>query len=73
MKGKSKTLQKVYGSCCNSITEFAIKQEIAETTQAEMKGYEDEDEMIFAGKLQVLSLHIYVNMTYNQTNQQYDR
>ena len=68
MKDKSETLLKVYRLYCNSITQSVIKQEIMETTQAGMKGYEDEDEMILAGELQVLSLRIYVNMTCNQTN-----
>ena len=68
MKDKFKTLLKVYRSCCNSITESAIKYEIAETTQAGTKGNEREDEMIFAVEIQVLSLRIYVNTTCNYTN-----
>ena len=67
MKDKSKTLQKVYRSCCNSITESVIKQETTETTQAGMKGYECEGEMIFTRKLQVFTLCIYMNTTCNQT------
>ena len=70
MKDKSKNLQKVYRLCCNSITETesAIKQEITEITQAGMKRYESEGEMIFTEELQVLSLCIYMNTTCNQTN-----
>ena len=46
-KCKSKTLYEVYILWWRSNTESVIKGEIAETTQAGMKGYKCNDEVIF--------------------------
>ena len=49
----------------NSDAESVIKLETAETTQAGMKRFECESDIIFAGELHVMALRIYVNTSCN--------
>ena len=49
----------------NSSTESVVKLETAEVTQAGMKGYECEGDIVFAGEIHVIAVCIYLNASCN--------
>ena len=49
----------------NSDTESVVELETAEVAQAEMKGYECEDDVIFTKEIHVIAVRIYQNASRN--------
>ena len=49
----------------NSNTELVVELAITEVTQAGMKGYEGEGDVIFAREIHAIAMRIYLNASHN--------
>ena len=58
-------LEEVYRLKSNSSTESVVELETAKVTQAGTKGYEREGDIVFAGELHAIAVHIYLNASRN--------
>ena len=58
-------LEEVYKLKSSSSTELVVKLETTKVAQAGMKGYEHEDDIVFAGEIHAIAVRIYLNVSRN--------